>query len=69
MSTGRAVTSDFARRRFVEVVLPHLDEAYRLARWLTGNGDRRGRRRAGRLRQGACIARTRPSSDIRAHGS
>lgn len=38
MSSGRADTSDFARRRFVEVVLPHLDEAYRLARWLTGNG-------------------------------
>jgi RNA polymerase sigma-70 factor (ECF subfamily) len=33
-----AVTTDFARRRFVEMVLPHLDEAYRLARWLTGNG-------------------------------
>ena len=38
MSIGMAVTTDYARRRFVEVVLPHLDEAYRLARWLTGNG-------------------------------
>ena len=32
------VTSDFARRRFAEVVLPHLDDAYGLARWLTGSG-------------------------------
>ena len=24
--------------RFRAVVLPHIDEAYRLARWLTGNG-------------------------------
>jgi len=31
------VTTDFARRRFNEMVLPHLDDAYRLARWLTGN--------------------------------
>jgi RNA polymerase sigma-70 factor (ECF subfamily) len=27
-----------ARKRFTEIVLPHLDEAYGLARWLTGNG-------------------------------
>ncbi len=25
------------QRRFAEMVLPHLDEAYALARWLTGN--------------------------------
>jgi RNA polymerase sigma factor (sigma-70 family) len=31
------VTSDAARRRFNEMVLPHLDDAYGLARWLTGN--------------------------------
>ncbi len=26
------------RRRFAETVLPYLDDAYGLARWLTGNG-------------------------------
>jgi RNA polymerase sigma factor (sigma-70 family) len=31
------VTTDFVRRRFNEMVLPHLDDAYGLARWLTGN--------------------------------
>jgi RNA polymerase sigma factor (sigma-70 family) len=31
------VTSDTARRRFTQQVLPHLDDAYSLARWLTGN--------------------------------
>src|SRR5450631_1199216 len=31
------MTSDAARRRFNEMVLPHLDDAYGLARWLTGN--------------------------------
>jgi RNA polymerase sigma factor (sigma-70 family) len=31
------VTSDAARRRFNEMVPPYLDDAYRLARWLTGN--------------------------------
>jgi RNA polymerase sigma factor (sigma-70 family) len=28
-----------ANARFAEVVLPHLDDAYALARWLTGNRD------------------------------
>ncbi|WP_158817007.1 sigma-70 family RNA polymerase sigma factor [Methylocapsa sp. S129] len=37
MSAGGAVTSELARRRFNEMVLPHLDDAYGLARWLTGN--------------------------------
>src|SRR5581483_10203994 len=32
------VTSERARRRFAETVLPHLDDAYRVARWLTGSG-------------------------------
>jgi RNA polymerase sigma-70 factor (ECF subfamily) len=31
------VTSDNDRRVFEEVVLPHLDDACRFARWLTGN--------------------------------
>jgi RNA polymerase sigma factor (sigma-70 family) len=31
------VTSDSQRQRFREVVLPHLDDALSLARWLTGN--------------------------------
>lgn len=31
------VTSEKARLLFAEVVLPHLDTAYALARWLTGN--------------------------------
>jgi RNA polymerase sigma factor (sigma-70 family) len=31
------VTSETARRRFIQHVLPHLDDAYSLARWLTGN--------------------------------
>ena len=29
--------SELGRRRFDEMVLPHLDDAYGLARWLTGN--------------------------------
>jgi RNA polymerase sigma factor (sigma-70 family) len=37
MSVGGAVTSEQSRGRFVEMVLPHLDDAYGLARWLTGN--------------------------------
>jgi RNA polymerase sigma factor (sigma-70 family) len=37
MSVRGAVTSELARRRFAEMVLPHLDDAYGLARWLTGN--------------------------------
>lgn len=31
------VTSEPAHRRFAETVLPHLDDAFALARWLTGN--------------------------------
>jgi RNA polymerase sigma-70 factor (ECF subfamily) len=31
------VTSESARRLFAERVMPHLDDAYRLARWLTGD--------------------------------
>jgi len=31
------VTSETARRRFAQHVLPHLDDAYSLARWLTGD--------------------------------
>jgi RNA polymerase sigma factor (sigma-70 family) len=37
VSVGGAVTSQSTQRRFAEVVLPHLDDAYGLARWLTGN--------------------------------
>ena len=37
MSVGGAVIRDSARARFAEMVLPHLDDAYALARWLTGN--------------------------------
>jgi RNA polymerase sigma factor (sigma-70 family) len=35
--TPHCVTSDLQRQRFQEVVLPHLDDALSLARWLTGN--------------------------------
>ena len=31
------LTDETTRRRFTEQVLPHLDDAYSLARWLTGN--------------------------------
>jgi RNA polymerase sigma-70 factor (ECF subfamily) len=31
------VADDRARKRFAEVVMPHLDDAYALARWLAGN--------------------------------
>ncbi len=31
------MTSEAARRRFTEQVLPHLDDAFSLARWLTGS--------------------------------
>ncbi|HEV3043232.1 MAG TPA: sigma-70 family RNA polymerase sigma factor [Roseiarcus sp.] len=31
------MTSERAGKRFAEMVLPHLDDAYGLARWLTGN--------------------------------
>jgi RNA polymerase sigma factor (sigma-70 family) len=37
MNAGGRVTSELARGRFTEMVLPHLDDAYGLARWLTGN--------------------------------
>jgi RNA polymerase sigma factor (sigma-70 family) len=36
-SAERAPASDQARQRFGEIVLPHLDDAYGLARWLAGN--------------------------------
>ncbi len=32
------MTSETARRRFREVVTPHLDDGYRLAKWLSGSG-------------------------------
>ena len=31
------MTSDDARSRFAEIVLPHLDDAYAQARWMTGS--------------------------------
>jgi RNA polymerase sigma-70 factor (ECF subfamily) len=31
------MTSETAQRRFREVVLPHLDDGYRLAKWLSGS--------------------------------
>ena len=31
------MTSETARRLFAERIVPHLDDAYGLARWLTGN--------------------------------
>jgi RNA polymerase sigma factor (sigma-70 family) len=37
VSERAITTSAHARRRFAEMVLPHLDEAFGLARWLTGN--------------------------------
>jgi RNA polymerase sigma-70 factor (ECF subfamily) len=38
MNVGGAVIHESTRRRFAELVAPHLDDAYGLARWLTGNG-------------------------------
>jgi RNA polymerase sigma-70 factor (ECF subfamily) len=38
VTNGGAVIRESTRRRFAEMVLPHLDDAYGLARWLTGNG-------------------------------
>lgn len=38
MSDRGAVIKESTRRRFAETVAPHLDDAYGLARWLTGNG-------------------------------
>jgi RNA polymerase sigma factor (sigma-70 family) len=32
------MSGEAAQRRFREIVLPHLDDAYRLAKWLAGNG-------------------------------
>jgi RNA polymerase sigma-70 factor (ECF subfamily) len=44
------VTSETARRRFTELVLPHLDDAYSLARWLAG-----GATDAEDIMQDACV--------------
>jgi len=35
--SGDGVTRDDSSARFADVVMPHLDDAYRLARWVTGN--------------------------------
>ncbi len=35
---GSLLTQPSANERFASVVMPHLDDAYALARWLTGNG-------------------------------
>ena len=32
------MTSERARRRFLEIFAPQLDDAFSLARWLAGNG-------------------------------
>ena len=32
------MSGEAAKRRFREIVPPHLDDAYRLAKWLSGNG-------------------------------
>ncbi len=37
MSVRGAMINDATRKRFAEMVLPHLDDAYGLARWLMGN--------------------------------
>ena len=31
------MTTDTTRKRFADIVLPYLDDAYSLARWLTGS--------------------------------
>jgi len=36
--TAEGMTTETARRRFREVVVPSLDDAYSLAKWLSGNG-------------------------------
>src|SRR6185437_16192618 len=35
---SRRMTPEAAKRRFREIVPPHLDDAYRLAKWISGNG-------------------------------
>src|SRR5437868_11238415 len=35
--SGNHVTTDTARSRFAEIVLPYLDDAFTLARWMTGS--------------------------------
>src|ERR1700680_431318 len=35
--SGDAVNREDSKARFANVVMPHLDDAYGLARWLTGN--------------------------------
>ncbi len=32
------MNGEIAKRKFREIVLPHLDDAYSLAKWLSGNG-------------------------------
>lgn len=56
--------SDEARRRFNELVAPHLDDAYRLARWLTG-----GAQNAEDIVQDAALRAYRGLSGLREVGS
>ena len=41
-SGGPVVSDDVRRRRFERLALPHLDAAFRLARWLAGNAEDAG---------------------------